>query len=119
MELPNISGSRPVNNNIFFNGKVPSDDNGVPYNFISCCNMLDIDPLFTEVPLEVNGAIDIRQTNMEKPKVIVEKGVLYLTHKGDIIPAQVSLRLEDDCDDTLPVATVSFGFSMFVFVFIL
>lgn len=45
---------------------------------------------------------------MEKPKVIVEKGVLYLTHKGDIIPAQVSLRLEDDCDDTLPVATVSF-----------
>ena len=65
IELPNISGSRPVNNNIFFNGKVPSDDNGVPYNFISCCNMLDIDPLFTEVPLEVNGAIDIRQTNFE------------------------------------------------------
>jgi len=65
IELPNITGSRPVNNNIFFNGKVPSDDNGVPYNFISCCNMLDIDPLFTEVPLEVNGAIDIRQTNFE------------------------------------------------------
>ena len=65
IELPNISGSRPVNNNIFFNGKVPSDDDGVPYNFISCCNMLDIDPLFTEVPLEVNGAIDIRQTNFE------------------------------------------------------
>ena len=65
IELPNISGSRPVNNNIFFNGKVPSDDNGVPYNFISCCNMLDISPLFTEVPLEVNGAIDIRQTNFE------------------------------------------------------
>ena len=65
IELPNISGSRPVNNNIFFNGKVPSDDNGVPYNFISCCNMLDIDPLFTEIPLEVNGAIDIRQTNFE------------------------------------------------------
>lgn len=65
IELPNISGSRPVNNNIFFNGKVPSDDNGVPYNFISCCNMLDIDPLFTEVPLEVNGAIDIRQTKFK------------------------------------------------------
>ena len=65
IELPNISGSRPVLNNIFLNGKLPSDDNGVPYNFISCCNMIDVDPLFTEVPSSVNGAIDISQANFE------------------------------------------------------
>ena len=65
IELPNISGSRPVLNNIFLNGKLPSDDNGVPYNFISCCNMIDVDPLFTEVPSTVNGAIDISQANFE------------------------------------------------------
>ena len=38
IELPNISGIRPVLNNIFLNGKLPSDDNDVPYNFISCCS---------------------------------------------------------------------------------
>ena len=65
IELPNISGSRPVLNNIFLNGKLPSDDNGVPYNFITCCNMIDEDPLFTEVPSFVNGAIDISQANFE------------------------------------------------------
>ena len=65
IELPNISGSRPVLNNIFLNGKLPSDDNGVPYNFISCCNMIDVNPLFTEVPSSVNGAIDISQANFE------------------------------------------------------
>ena len=65
IELPNISGSRPVLNNIFLNGKLPSDDNGVPYNFISCCNMIDVDPLFTQVPSSVNGAIDISQANFE------------------------------------------------------
>lgn len=65
IELPNISGSRPVLNNIFLNGKLPSDDNGVPYNFITCCNMIDEDPLFTEVPGFVNGAIDISQANFE------------------------------------------------------
>lgn len=65
IELPNISGSRPVLNNIFLNGKLPSDDNGVPYNFISCCNMIDVDPLFTEVPSSVNGPIDISQANFE------------------------------------------------------
>ena len=65
IELPNISGSRPVLNNIFLNGKLPSDENGVPYNFISCCNMIDVDPLFTQVPSPVNGAIDISQANFE------------------------------------------------------
>ena len=65
IELPNISGSRPVLNNIFLNGKLPSGDNGVPYNFISCCNMIDVDPLFTQVPSSVNGAIDISQANFE------------------------------------------------------
>ena len=65
IELPNISGSRPVLNNIFLNGKLPSDENGVPYNFISCCNMIDVDPLFTQVPSSVNGAIDISQANFE------------------------------------------------------
>jgi hypothetical protein len=65
IELPNISGSRNVSNNIFLNGKLPSDDNGVPYNYISCCNMIDIDPIFTTVPSVVNGAIDISQTNFE------------------------------------------------------
>jgi hypothetical protein len=65
IELPNISGSRPVLNNIFLNGKLPSDDNGVPYNFISCCNMIDVDPLFIEVPSTVNGAVDISQANFE------------------------------------------------------
>ena len=65
IELPNISGSKLVLNNIFLNGKLPSDDSGVPYNFISCCNLIDIDPLFTEVPSSVNGAIDINQTNFE------------------------------------------------------
>ena len=65
IELPNISGSRPVLNNIFLNGKLPSGDNGVPYNFISCCNMIDVDPLFTEVPSTVNGAIDISQANFQ------------------------------------------------------
>lgn len=65
IELPNISGSRPVLNNIFLNGKLPSDDNGVPYNFISCCNMIDVDPLFNQVPSSVNGAIDISQANFE------------------------------------------------------
>jgi len=65
IELPNISGIRPVLNNIFLNGKLPSDDNGVPYNFISCCNMINVDPLFTQVPSFVNGAIDISQANFE------------------------------------------------------
>jgi len=65
IELPNISGSRNVSNNIFLNGKLPSDDNGVPYNYISCCNMIDVDPIFTTVPSVVNGAIDISQTNFE------------------------------------------------------
>ena len=41
IELPNISGSRNVSNNIFLNGKLPSDDNGVPYNYISCCNIFN------------------------------------------------------------------------------
>ena len=65
IELPNISGNRTVNNNIFMNGKLPSDDNGNVYNYISCCNMINIDPLFTSVPSEVNGAIDITETNFE------------------------------------------------------
>ena len=65
IELPNISGSKLVLNNIFLNGKLPSDDSGVPYNFISCCNLIDVDPLFTEVPSSVNGAIDISQANFE------------------------------------------------------
>lgn len=65
LELQNISGSRNVSNNIFLNGKLPSDDNGIPYNYVSCCNMIDVDPLFTSVPIEVNGAIDISLTNFE------------------------------------------------------
>ena len=65
IELPNISGSKLVLNNIFLNGKLPSDDSGVPYNFISCCNLIDVDPLFTEVPSSVDGAIDISQANFE------------------------------------------------------
>ena len=65
IELQNISGSRAVSNNIFLNGKLPSDDNGVPYNYISCCNMINVDPLFTTVPYVVNGMIDINQTNFE------------------------------------------------------
>ena len=65
IELPNISGSKLVLNNIFLNGKLPSDDSGVLYNFISCCNLIDVDPLFTEVPSSVNGAIDISQANFE------------------------------------------------------
>ena len=65
IELPNISGSKLVLNNIFLNGKLPSDDSGVPYNFISCCNLIDVDPLFIEVPSSVNGAIDISQANFE------------------------------------------------------
>ena len=65
IELPNISGSKLVLNNIFLNGKLPSDDRGVPYNFISCCNLIDVDPLFIEVPSSVNGAIDISQANFE------------------------------------------------------
>jgi hypothetical protein len=64
IELPNISGSRPVFNNIFLNGKLPSGDNGVPYNFISCCNQIDVDPLFTKAPSVVDGAIDISQVNL-------------------------------------------------------
>jgi hypothetical protein len=65
IELPNISGSKLVLNNIFLNGKLPSDDSGVPYNFISCCNLIDVDPLFIEVPSSVNGTIDISQANFE------------------------------------------------------
>ena len=65
LELQNISGSRNVSNNIFLNGKLPSDDNGVPYNYISCCNMIDVDPLFNSVPTVVNGSIDISLTNFE------------------------------------------------------
>ncbi|MDG1314453.1 MAG: carbohydrate binding domain-containing protein [Flavobacteriaceae bacterium] len=65
LELQNISGSRNVSNNIFLNGKLPSDDNGVPYNYVSCCNMIDVDPLFNSVPTVVNGAIDISLTNFE------------------------------------------------------
>ena len=65
LELQNISGSRYVSNNIFLNGKLPSDDNGVPYNYVSCCNMIDVDPLFNSVPTVVNGAIDISLTNFE------------------------------------------------------
>ncbi|MEC8536685.1 MAG: carbohydrate binding domain-containing protein, partial [Bacteroidota bacterium] len=65
IEIPNYYGTRYVGNNIFLNGKLPSGDNGVPYNFIACCNLIDIDPLFTEVPTVVNGAIDITQTNFQ------------------------------------------------------
>ena len=65
IEIPNYYGTRYVGNNIFLNGKLPSGDNGVPYNFIACCNLIDIDPLFTEVPIVVNGAIDITQTNFQ------------------------------------------------------
>jgi len=65
LELPNVSGSRTVSNNIFLNGNLPSDENGDPYNYISCCNMIDIDPLFANSPLIVNGAIDMSQTNFE------------------------------------------------------
>ena len=65
LELQNISGSRNVSNNIFLNGKLPSDDNGVPYNYVSCCNMINVDPLFNSVPTVVNGAIDISLTNFE------------------------------------------------------
>ena len=65
LELQNISGSRNASNNIFLNGKLPSDDNGVPYNYVSCCNMIDVDPLFNSVPTVVNGAIDISLTNFE------------------------------------------------------
>ncbi|MDG1014804.1 MAG: carbohydrate binding domain-containing protein [Flavobacteriaceae bacterium] len=65
LELQNISGSRNVSNNIFLNGKLPSDDNGVPYNYVSCCNMIDVDPLFNSVPTVVNGSIDISLTNFE------------------------------------------------------
>lgn len=65
LELQNISGSRYVSNNIFLNGKLPSDDNGVPYNYVSCCNMIDVDPLFNSVPTVVNGSIDISLTNFE------------------------------------------------------
>lgn len=65
IELPNISGNRTVNSNIFMNGKLPSDENGNVYNYISCCSMINIDPLFTNVPSEVNGPIDITETNFE------------------------------------------------------
>ena len=65
LELQNISGSRNASNNIFLNGKLPSDDNGVPYNYVSCCNMINVDPLFNSVPTVVNGAIDISLTNFE------------------------------------------------------
>ena len=65
IEIPNYYGTRYVGNNIFLNGKLPSGDNGIPYNFIACCNLIDIDPLFTEVPTVVNGAIDITQTNFQ------------------------------------------------------
>ena len=65
LELPNVYGSRLVSNNIFLNGKLPSDENGNPYNYISCCSMIDIDPLFVNAPLTVNGPIDIDQTNFQ------------------------------------------------------
>ena len=65
LELPNVYGSRSVSNNIFLNGKLPSDENGNPYNYISCCSMIDIDPLFVNAPLIVNGLIDMDQTNFQ------------------------------------------------------
>jgi len=63
IELPNISGSKTVSNNIFLNGKLPSDDTGAVYNYIACCNLIGVDPLFTSAPTDVYGAIDINQTN--------------------------------------------------------
>ncbi len=46
---------------------------------------------------------------MEKCKVIVEDGVMFLTYNGEKLPAQVSLKLEDNSEiGCLPLATVSF-----------
>lgn len=65
IELPNVTGNKTVNSNIFLNGKLPSDDTGTVYNYIACCNMINVDPLFTNFPTEVNGAIDIDETNFQ------------------------------------------------------
>ena len=45
---------------------------------------------------------------MEKCKVIVEKGVMYLTMNGEKVHGQVNMKLEDFSDGTMPVANVSF-----------
>lgn len=45
---------------------------------------------------------------MEKTKVIIEKGVMLLTYKGEVIPHQIDMTLKDDCQDSITTAIVTF-----------
>lgn len=68
MELNNVTGSRTVNNNIFYNGNLPSNSSGEIYPYIECCNIINPDssiPIFMQVPSFVDGPIDINQTDFK------------------------------------------------------
>lgn len=61
LETPNFSGVRTVTNNLFLNGKLPTNSTGQVYNFITCCNQVDVDPLFVSAPTIANDAENMAQ----------------------------------------------------------
>ena len=59
LQLNNVSGTRTAVNNIFLNGTVAYPGNQEPENLIN------INPEFISVPSDVNGAININETNFK------------------------------------------------------
>lgn len=55
LETPNFTGTRIITNNIFKNGKLPSDSD------VTCCNQVDVDPLLVDVPTTANDATTMSQ----------------------------------------------------------
>lgn len=62
LETPNFTGVRTVTNNLFLNGKLPTNnDTGQVYGFITCCNQVNEDPLFVSAPTIANDAENMTQ----------------------------------------------------------
>ena len=59
LQLNNVSGTRTAVNNIFLNGTVAYPGNQEP------ANLININPEFISAPIEVNGAINIDETNFK------------------------------------------------------
>lgn len=59
LQLNNVSGTRTAVNNIFLNGTVAYPGNQEP------ANLININPEFISVPSDVNGAININETNFK------------------------------------------------------
>lgn len=59
LQLNNVSGTRTAVNNIFLNGTVAYPGNQEP------ANLININPEFISAPSEVNGAINIDETNFK------------------------------------------------------